>query len=527
MIKVRRMISSVVALLTTSLIRIEGPPPDPRWLRERERFVREQAARFRQLSPRLPVVYRLDPDFVTAAKRRQSIEVVDDCGEALCGVPTDELPEPWQIADIRAMFTPAGAPRALRDAYAVALLGRFAGEDVDRWAADELQAGVFRHWRDLPDDDALAFVPAAASLIRFLDPQHAIPFPAIRKRLENVDDRGWLAKLRAIPPRPRDSATARPLYGATFSIVNRIERSAIADPSRLELERLARLGYNAISLLPFAGQRGSGATSLRRFARHPASETDLAMSLAAMRAHRLGLCVMLKPHVWNWPSGDPTQIDPGTAGWPAWFASYRKFIVHEALLARAIHADWLCIGTELTHSENRPEWKAIIAAVRALFTGPITYAANFDAFEKTPFWNALDAIGIDAYFPLASSAHASDADLHAGAANVIARIDRLTQRFRRLTILTELGYSSAPAPWIEPWNERRQTAAAPADQARAFTAIFEMLAPSNSVLGFFIWKYESDPSLRESVGYLPKEKPAETVIQRILQRSKGHRPCSK
>jgi homoserine trans-succinylase len=36
----------------------------------------------------------------------------------------------------------------------------------------------------------------------------------------------------------------------------------------------------------------------------------------------------------------------------------------------------------------------------------LTYAANWDDFDKVPFWNELDYIGIDAYFPL------SDATTH-------------------------------------------------------------------------------------------------------------------
>src|SRR5712691_8802973 len=265
--------------LAVALIKVEGVQPHATWLQQRERFVREKASRFRTLAPRLPVIYRLDPDFVTAAKLRDSIEVVDDCGDALCGVPTDELPEEWDIADLRALFTPAGAPRAERDAFAVALLGRFRGEEVDQWAADALRARV------LQSDDALVRVPATASRIRFLDPQHKLAFASMKILLDKVDDRAWIDKLKRIPARPRNFENVRPLYGATFSIVNRIEKSVIADGSRRELERLRRVGYNAISLLPFAAQRGSAATTLRRFARHPASETDLAMSLASVRAH--------------------------------------------------------------------------------------------------------------------------------------------------------------------------------------------------------------------------------------------------
>lgn len=47
-------------------------------------------------------------------------------------------------------------------------------------------------------------------------------------------------------------------------------------------------------------------------------------------------------------------------------------------------------------------WRAVIAAARARFPGPLTYAANFDQYEQVGFWDALDLVGINAYFPLRS-----------------------------------------------------------------------------------------------------------------------------
>jgi len=308
------------------------------------------------------------------------------------------------------------------------------------------------------------------------------------------------------------------MHGATFSVTNRIEKSPITEGAGTELKRLRAVGYDAIALVPFAGQRGSDATELRRFAGSPASETDLAMRLTALRARRLGMRVLLKPHVWSWPGGDPTKIDPGPEHWPPWFASYGAFLTHEALLARAIGADCLAIGTELTRSESRPEWHALITRVRALYHGPITYAANFDAFEGTPFWQAVDAIGIDAYFPLSAKVDASDADLRDGAAAVVARIDALAAKSGKPVLLTELGYPATAAPWIEPWKEDRAAAAHAEAQARVFAAMFEALSRSRSVVGLMVWKYESDGAAHDAAGYLPKEKPAEDVIRSYLKR---------
>jgi hypothetical protein len=483
----------------------------PSWRAAHEAEIARFAARYPQLGPRLPVVIQLDDDYLAAAKARKSIEVVDDCGEALCGAATDDFPEDWQVAELRALFTPSTVPRLERDAFAASLLGRYLGQDVDRWAADCMSAGVDT------ESDPLVTLPLLASRLLFVDLKHALPFAQAMAKVRTADEAPWRAAMQRLASRPPAQTVPR-MHGATFSVTNRIDKSPITEGAATELKRLRGIGYDAIALVPFAGQRGSDATELRRFAGSPASETDLAMRLTALRARRLGMRVVLKPHVWNWPGGDATKIDPGPEHWPAWFASYGSFLTHEALLARAIGADCLVVGTELTRSEARPEWHPLITRVRALYHGPITYAANFDAFERTPFWRALDAIGIDAYFPLSAKADATDAELCEGAAAIVARIDALAAKSGKPVLLTELGYPASAAPWIEPWREDRGAVAHPEGQARAFNAMLEALLRSRSVRGLMIWKYESDGAAHDDAGYLPKEKPAEDVIRSYLKR---------
>lgn len=497
-------------LLLAVVAQFSGAPAHS-WRAAREQEIVRLVAQYPQLGPRLPVVIHVDDDYVAAAKARKSIEVVDDCGEALCGAAADDFPEDWQVAELRALFTPSSAPRLERDAFAVALLGKFLGQKVEPWVADCVRAGVES------ESDPLVALPVLAARLRFVDPRHALPFEQAMVKVHTMDEANWHSVISWLSMGQPPGTAVPPMHGATFSVTNRVEKSPIAEGAATELKRLRSVGYDAIALVPFAGQRGSDATELRRFAGSPASETDLAMRLTALRARRLGMRVVLKPHVWSWPGGDPTKIDPGPEHWPAWFASYDSFLTHEALLARAIGADCLAIGTELTRSESRPEWHALIARVRALYHGPITYAANFDAFERTPFWRELDAIGIDAYFPLSAKADATDAELREGAAAVVARIDALAAKSGKPVLLTELGYPATAAPWIEPWREERAAAAHPAEQARAFDAMLGALLRSRSVRGFLIWKYESDAAAHDLAGYLPKEKPAEDVIRSYLK----------
>jgi len=366
------------------------------------------------------------------------------------------------------------------------------------------------------EGDERIVVPLLASMIRFIDPRHHAISTQARVLVDALSDddlRRWRTAMLAVPRIPR-AAPRLPVHGAAMSVVNRIDRHLIADGSRDELQRLRTLGFNAIALMPFAGQRALDSNEIRRFDRRASGETDLSMILAATRAHRLGMAVMLKPQVWPFGSGDATRIQP--SDFSKWLDSYEEFIIHAALVAREASAEWFSIGTELTRTENRSEWLHLIRVVRTLYPGAITYAANFDAFESTPFWRELDAIGVDAYFPLSTKPDATDDELRRGAEQVVKRLEAISRRAGKPLIATEIGYPTTDAPWIEPWREQRDRPASGVDQARAFDAMLGALSRSRAVAGFFIWKYESDPNRTDGAGYLPRNKPSERVIRRYL-----------
>jgi hypothetical protein len=125
----------------------------------------------------------------------------------------------------------------------------------------------------------------------------------------------------------------------------------------------------------------------------------------ARAARERDIGTLLKPHVWlhdSWPG----EIEMSSeADWQAWFARYREFALAWARFAAAEKIEGYCIGTELDKTTaHEREWRELIAAVRAVYPGLLIYAANWTDFEEVPFWDALDAIGVNAYFPLSKSA---------------------------------------------------------------------------------------------------------------------------
>ena len=78
-------------------------------------------------------------------------------------------------------------------------------------------------------------------------------------------------------------------------------------------------------------------------------------------------------------------------------------------------ADAFVVGTELDRILNHEaEWRTLIAEVRSIMKVPLTYAANWTDYKRVPFWDALDVIGIQAYFPVASKPNSTPKEIQTG-----------------------------------------------------------------------------------------------------------------
>src|SRR5687768_13847564 len=205
------------------------------------------------------------------------------------------------------------------------------------------------------------------------------------------------------------------------------------------LARLRDLGVDSISITPFGFLSTPDDVSIT-FARRGFAETDEALRKAATDAHALGMRVMLKPHIWlrppDWPG---TVVQTTEAGWKTWFDSYRVFILHYARVARAIGAESFCVGTELEKTTPRAaEWQDIIRDVRAVYPGALTYAANPQEVHAVGFWDRLDFIGVNGYYPLSPSRTPSVDELTRAWVTERDRLQALSVRFGKPVVFTDL-----------------------------------------------------------------------------------------
>ena len=168
-------------------------------------------------------------------------------------------------------------------------------------------------------------------------------------------------------------------------------------------------------------------------------------------------------------------------------------------------------------------WRRLVSSVREVYEGELTYAANFDQYEHVGFWDVLDVIGINAYFPLRSSwdpdlgGEELYARLEAGWTGVLGRLEhfRETRNLELPVVFTELGYVARRHSTIEPWAAQgfsvlpRGTGDAlvvweeqPPDEterALAVRALFESerRLRSRMLEGILYWKLSTIPAHRE------------------------------
>ena len=197
-----------------------------------------------------------------------------------------------------------------------------------------------------------------------------------------------------------------------------------------------------------------------------------------------------------------------------WFDNYTAFAVHYAQLSASFHLPYFIVGNDLSNltvdtdatsakgdprgvphvpGETCPssagrrecEWRHVVHAIKApgyatldghhsnvgaSYAGKLIYAASWSApqtnvpgdvgvpeFEGIAWWDAVDYIGVDAYFPLTKNS--ADVDVNTlmnawrgtgdsqtlgGQHDIVTRLEHVSDQFQKQIIFTGAQYASAP-----------------------------------------------------------------------------------
>jgi len=280
--------------------------------------------------------------------------------------------------------------------------------------------------------------------------------------------------------------------------------------ARRSLTAARRLGANAVAIIPFLWQASPSSTAIDRGSDMP----DAALRTAIRETHALGLRTVIKPHVWIPERWAGTVAPASEDGWRDWFTGYRAALDRIVRIAAEEKADALVVGTELSKTVARPEWRDVIAGVRAAFAGFVFYVAHDVAeAEAVPFWDRLDAIGVSLYPPL--GADGDGVGRRAAMRAAVERLDALAQQYGKPVIVAEVGLRSAAGAAAKPWEsaEERPAEADSRLQARVLADWLAVLGRP-SIRGVLVWRWFTDPGAggAADTDFTVQNKPAEGVL---------------
>lgn len=241
--------------------------------------------------------------------------------------------------------------------------------------------------------------------------------------------------------------------------------------------------------------------------------------------HKNGIKVMIKPQIWVW-RGEFTGLlkMASEEDWLELENSYSNFIIEFAKVAEAEKVEIFCIGTELEKFiEHRPEyWCTLIPEVKKVYKGKLTYAANWDEYKRVPFWDALDYIGVDAYFPISESKTPTIEEARNGWQRWKKELKKVSEKENKKILFTEYGYRNVDFAGKEPWvSDRRLTSTNFEAQANTLQGLYEEVWTEQWFAGGFLWKWFIH---HKGVGgetdnqFTPQNKPAEAVVKEHYQK---------
>jgi hypothetical protein len=275
-----------------------------------------------------------------------------------------------------------------------------------------------------------------------------------------------------------------------------------------QLDRFQKLGINRVVFTVTWYQKGDRDWW---FGPNESTPTDDALRTAIRAARQRNMQVVLKPHI-DLP-GDRWRGEISPAEPDKWFARYTEFISLYADLSAQEGVHTVIVGTELARTSNDQRWRAVVSRVRSRYGGRLTYAANWDEWSRVVFWDLLDEIGIDAYYPLADRGGTTNvAALSEAWAKPLNNLRSLAVRVAKPIRFTEVGYTRHGGTTHEPFNFRSTTPAAPDEQRAAFEALFAVWAPQQFWAGADIWAADPPGETADPLGYNPFGHPAQDII---------------
>lgn len=305
------------------------------------------------------------------------------------------------------------------------------------------------------------------------------------------------------------------INGITFAPFCR--KGVLSDPHAKEslLALKERTGADFIILAPQGTQETAQSEEIDFTSDQTASDDELRETIAY--AHELGIRVALKPTVncldgtWRAHINFFDKEVPCEPKWSNWFKSHTAFHMHFAALAEECGCEMYIAGCEMVNSERREaEWRQLIADIRTVYSGPVSYNTDKYQEDTVQWWDAVDVISSSGYYPIGKWEQELD------------RIEAVVKKFNKPFFFAECGCMSSKDSFTVPNDWHKLGEVAMEEQAEWYREMFATCAKRPWVEGFCLWSWTghlySEEEAKVENKYDIYMKPAEKVVKEFYTR---------
>lgn len=305
------------------------------------------------------------------------------------------------------------------------------------------------------------------------------------------------------------------ICGITFAPFAGRGRFATAEAKESLVKAKERTAANFVIFVPGGIQQTAQSEEISYTTSATMADGELEEMIAYARS--LGFWVALKPTVncadgtWRAHIHFFDEDVPCEPKWGNWFASYTKFQLHYADIAQRCGCEMFLPGCEMVMSEHREkEWRALIAEIRNVYHGLISYNTDKYQEHRVKWWDAVDVISSSGYYPI----HDWE--------NQLDRIEAVVEHFQKPFFFAEAGCMSVTGSSAVPNNWEIQGEAALQEQADWYETMLAACEKRSWVQGMAFWSWGGELYPKEQAAlrrdYEIYGKPAEKVVSSWYRR---------
>lgn len=448
----------------------------------------------------------------------------------------------WQMENellIRHLLGPART-RALEKGLGIYFTRKWKQKGYAYWAARLYQSGNLPALKDMFNNELfdqesdLVMAAGSGSLVAYMLEKYGkdvfldrystwTPQEGEISRLEKE----WREYLKKYPPALPLKRNKNLPYLKGFNFAHEGYSIYNGYGSRLasrSLDKLRSIHANAVAIVPYSYMRDPKKPSFIGFSDRAGSENDEAVLYSHYEAQKRGMTTLLKPQIWIGRGSWPGDVEMSSEeDWQQFFEHYYRWMRHYALLAEMHGFDMLCVGVEFAKATvtREKDWRELIRKLRGIYSGPMTYAANWgEEFENLQFWDELDYIGLDCYYPLSKNQQPPRDELDRHFKEVLSMIEASCRKFDKPMIFTEIGFRSVEGTWTQPHEADLGRPFSEECQNICYDVVMENLKGKTFCEGLLWWKWSCNlyNRERENTGFTPHNKLAEKTVKKWFER---------